>query len=106
MAEVTVTPGSRLESLLAAYADLKPQVDALTNRFEGVKTALKLELVSAHPDATQIDVTHPTLAQPLRMRYISRWRLDTERLKRDDPRTYVEYAKPAGRWELRGVSDV
>ncbi|HEX6871069.1 MAG TPA: hypothetical protein VF163_08225 [Micromonosporaceae bacterium] len=96
-----VTPGSRLEDLLATYAHLKPQVDELTGRLKSITDAIKAELVAANPDATRIAVDSAALAAPLRVSYVESWRLDSKRLKAEAPETYVRYAVKSGHWEMR-----
>src|SRR5262245_7564899 len=94
---IKVEPGSRLEDLLAAYAQLKPQADELASRLKTVTDAIKAELTVAAPGARAINVAHPALAVPLRLSYVESWRLDTERLKTEDPGLYVRYAVKGGR---------
>lgn len=100
-----VAPGSRLDQLLAAYAELKPQADEAATRLKSVVDAIKSELSAAAPGAPKVDVAHPALAQPLRMTYVESWRLDTKRLKAEDPFTYARYAAKGGKWELRGITE-
>ena len=100
---VAPEPGSRLEELLAAYAELKPRVDELTGRLKSVTEAIKAELTTARPGAQYIGVDHPALAQPLRLTYVETWTLDSKRLKSDNPELYVAYARKGGSWQLRGV---
>lgn len=100
--QAEVPPGSRLEDLLAVYAQIKPQADELATRLDSVKTAIKAELRAAAPEAQQIDVAHPALPQPLRLSYVESWRLDTKQLKANRPEIYVQYAVKGGKWELRG----
>ncbi|BEL07852.1 hypothetical protein Q0Z83_060430 [Actinoplanes sichuanensis] len=99
-----VEPGSRLDDLLATYAELKPRVDELTGRLKSVTDAIKAELTSANPAAVRVDVDHPALAMPLRLSYVESWSLDTKRLKEEQPAVYVTYARKGGRWDLRGRS--
>lgn len=101
--QAEIPAGSRLESLLAAYADLKPRADDLTARLKSVTDAIKAELTAAQPGAGRIDVTHEVLTQPLRLTYVESWRLDTKRLKADAPEIYVRYAVKGSKWELRGL---
>lgn len=104
-AQAEVPPDSRLEQLLATYADLKPQADEIAERLKTVTDGIKAELIAASPDGTRrINVTHPVLAVPLRLSYVESWRLDTKRLKTEHPAVYVAYATKGGKWELRGVS--
>jgi hypothetical protein len=97
-------PGSRLEDLLATYAELKPRADDAAIRLKSVTDALKAELMAARPDSRRVDVEHPALVQPLRLSYVESWRLDSKRLKAENPEAYVRYAIKGGKWELRGVS--
>lgn len=97
-----VQPGSRLDDLLAMYAELKPQADEVSARLKAVTDALKVELMASAPEALHIDVDHAALAQPLRLSYVEAWTLDTKRLKAENPALYVAYARKGGKWELRG----
>jgi hypothetical protein len=99
-----VVPGSRLEDLLATYAQLKPQADEFATRLKSVTDAIKVELQAAAPEARRVEVSHSSLAQPLRLSYVEGWSLDTKRLKTEQPAVYVQFARKAGKWELRGVS--
>lgn len=96
-----VAPGSRLDDLLAIYAQLKPAADETAARLKTVTDAIKSELMAAAPEARRIDVAHAALPQPLRLSYVESWTLDTKRLKADDPATYVQYARKGGSWQLR-----
>lgn len=100
----TVEPGSRLDDLLATYAELKPQVDELTARLKDVTDAIKRELQAAAPHASKVDVDHPALTLPLRLNWVESWSLDSKRLKAEMPEIYVTYARKGGRWDLRGRS--
>jgi hypothetical protein len=103
-AKAEVQPGSRLDDLLATYADLKPRVDELAGRLKAVSDGIKAELQAQAPEAQRVDVAHDALAQPLRLSYVESWRLDTKQLKAEQPETYVRYAIKGGKWELRGLS--
>jgi predicted phage-related endonuclease len=95
---------SRLEELLARYAELKPQADEAATRLKAVTDAIKNELQNAAPAAQKVDVDHPMLAQPLRLSYVESWRLDAKQLKAERPEVYVAFAQKSGAWQLRGVS--
>lgn len=104
VAQAVVQPGGRLEDLLATYAHLKPEVDELTARLKSVTDAIKVELTAQAPGVSKIDVAHEALPTPLRLSYVESWRLDSKRLKAENPLVYVTYASKGGRWELRGIS--
>jgi len=97
------TEGSRLDALLARYADLKPQVEDLKEQLETLTTAIKAEAVTAVPDTPAITLSTPHLAHLLEVTYRESWRLDSKRLKADDPTTWVRYAKRSGSWRLDPV---
>jgi hypothetical protein len=99
-----VEPGSRLDDLLAAYAELKPKADEAATRLKAVTDGIKSELHAAKPDARRVDVDHAALTQPLRLSYVEGWSLDTKRFKAEQPEVYVAYARKGGKWELRGVA--
>lgn len=103
-AQADVQPGSRLDDLLAVYADLKPRADEISSRLKAITDAIKAELVAGSPGAERIDVAHGALAQPLRLSYVESWTLDTKRFKAEQPALYVAYARKGGKWELRGRS--
>src|SRR4051794_337539 len=102
--QAEVVPGSRLEDLLAVYAELKPRADELADQLKAVTDGIKAELQAAAPKATKVDVTHPALAQPLRLSYVESWRFNSKQFKADNPLLYVLYAIKGGKWELRGVA--
>lgn len=100
--QASVQPGSRLDDLLATYAQLKPEADETAARLKSVADAIKVELTASAPQALRIDVAHAALTQPLRLLYVESWTLDAKRLKAEDPATYVRYARKGGSWQLRG----
>ncbi|MEU1810976.1 hypothetical protein [Micromonospora aurantiaca (nom. illeg.)] len=100
---IEVKPGSRLDDLLATYAELKPAADEAAARLKTVTDAIKAELTEAAPGEQRIDVAHEALTQPLRLSYVERWSLDTKTLKAEEPETYVRFARKGGSWQLRGI---
>jgi hypothetical protein len=104
IAQAQVEPGSRLDDLLATYAELKPRTDELTTRLKSITDAIKAELQAQAPNALKVGVSHPGLAQPLQLSYVEGWRLDTKRFKAEQPAIYVQYASKSDKWELRGVA--
>lgn len=98
-----VQPGSRLDDLLAVYAELKPQADEVAARLKAVTDAIKAELMAAAPGATRVDVDHAALPAPLRLSYVESWTLDAKRMKTEAPEVYVAFARKGGSWQLRGA---
>jgi hypothetical protein len=103
-AMVAAEPGSRLEALLAEYERLKPVVDAAAAHLKTVTDAIKVEATAVTPGATRVDISSPVLSTPLRLQAKTSWRLDTKRMKQENPLLYVTYAYQSTAWELRSVS--
>jgi hypothetical protein len=94
-------PETRLDALAAEYAQLKPLADATNARLKEITDGIKAELAVAAPGKTSVDFVSPMLDRPLRMTAKTSWRLDSKRLKAEDPGTYVKYAVQSTSWELR-----
>lgn len=95
--QVTPEPGSRLAELIAVYNHVKATADAAAERLRVVTEAIKAEAIPQAPTATSIELTG---AVPLRLVSREQWRIDTKRLKAEDPLTYVRYAKKSVTWSL------
>ena len=95
--------GGRLDGLLAEFGRLKPQIDDLTEQLKTVTDAIKLEVTSAMPGSTSILLSSPHLRSLLDVNYRAAWRLDTKRLKAEQPLIYATYAKRSGSWRLDPV---
>lgn len=100
---VAAEPASRLEQLAAEYAIAKPAADAANARLDAVVEAIKVELTYAAPGATKVDFHAPAFTQPLRLQAKTQWRLDSKKLKENDPGTYARYAAQKTHWELRAA---
>lgn len=103
-ATIPATPSSRLEELAAEYAIAKPAYEEAKARLDAIVDAIKYELANAAPGSTKVDLVTPVLERPLRLQAITSWRVDTKKLKAEDPATYVRYAKQSTYWELRAVT--
>jgi chromosome condensin MukBEF ATPase and DNA-binding subunit MukB len=97
-------PDTRLEQLLAQYDMAKAESKKADEALKAITDGIKQELAAAAPDAVDIRVDSPDLAQPLRLLAIESWRVDATRLKTEAPETYVRYAKKSTAWQLRAVS--
>lgn len=99
----TPEPDTRLAQLHAAYTDAKAAAEEANARLKSITDALKAELAGADngaPEGTrQYDLVGPD-GPPLRLTYVESWRIDTNKLKAQDPETYVRYAKKSGSWRL------
>lgn len=98
---VEARAGSKLEQLHARYYALKAERDAAAEAFDAVAAEIKSELGTraAETDATKVQLISKAGA-PLRLTYSESWRVDSTRLKREDPETYVKWAKKSGSWSL------
>lgn len=97
---VDAASDERLAQLHATYADLKAKADQAAKEVKAVSDAIKLELTQRDPDSRRFTLTGdggPALA----LTYAESWRIDSTRLKREAPETYVQYAKKSGSWTLR-----
>jgi hypothetical protein len=112
----TVDPGprqvqprsnSRLAALHAAYADAKAAVDAASEQLKAITDAIKLELTATDPNERRFELlpANGLDARPLQLTYVESWRIDSTRLKKENPETYVRYAKKSGAWRL-GVAKI
>jgi hypothetical protein len=99
---VNYEPGSRLEQLHAEYVEAKAAERGASDRAKAATDALKLELNTAAPGATKVEL-EGTAGPRLSLGYIETWRFDSTKFKKDDPFTYVKYAKKSGSWTLRAA---
>lgn len=97
-------PDTRLEQLTAQYDMAKAEADKAASTLKAVTDAIKLELASAAPGETSIDLVSDLLAAPLRLVAVESWRVDAKKLKAEAPETYVRYAKKSTSWTLRAVT--
>lgn len=93
---------SRLASLHAAYADAKAAVDAAGEQLKAITDAIKVELTAIDPNERRFELrpANGVTARPLQLTYVESWRLDSTRMKREQPETWVTYAKKSGSWRL------
>ena len=96
-------PDTRLDQLAAEYAALKPLADEYAARLKTITDGIKSELAQLHPGETEILLVGSTTPTPLRMLAVTQWRLDTKRLKSEQPNIYVRFAKQSTSWQLRQV---
>lgn len=102
-----LAPGSRADQLAARYAQLKPQVDALTKDLKEVTDAIKVEALMgmARIGATDaVDLHAPSLTRPLRFSSYEKTTVDSKVLKAAHPDVYAEVSKVSTVWTLRSVS--
>lgn len=100
--QVQPESNSRLAQLHAAYADAKAAVDAATEAMKAVTDAIKVELTAVDPNERRFELVPApgVTARPLQLTYVESWRLDSTRMKKEEPETYVRYAKKSGSWRL------
>jgi predicted phage-related endonuclease len=101
---VHAAPGTRLEQLHAQYADLKARADDAAAQLKGCTDAIKLELTQAAPNERSL-VLSSDAGPALGLTYVESWRIDTGKLKAEQPYLYAKYAKKSGSWRLARVQD-
>lgn len=104
---LTVQPrsNSRLAQLHAAYADTKAAVDDATEQLKAITDAIKLELTQLDANERRFELVpaRGIAARPLQLTYVESWRLDSTRMKKEEPEVYVRFAKKSGSWRLAPV---
>lgn len=96
-------PDTRLDQLAAEYAALKPLADEYRARLETIVSGIKTELAQLHPGETEVLLVGSTVPTPLRLQAVTQWRLDTKKLKAEQPNIYVRFAKQSTSWRLDQV---
>lgn len=98
---VTAAPGSILEDLLAQENAAEAAQKEAADRLKSLRDRIKAELTQAHPEVGKFDIAGTPHRPAKTLRWVDTVRLDTRRLKAEQPRVYVQYAEFGGRWELR-----
>lgn len=102
--QVAPRKNSRLAQLHALYADKKAAADAAAAELKAVTDGIKTELAKAAPEgSTKVDLLSPE-GPPLRLDYRESWRFDSKAFKRQDPETWVRFAKKSHAWYLVPLS--
>lgn len=99
-AQVVAPPDSRLQQLQASYPELKARAKAAAAALKDCTDAIKLELTTAAPGASRVDLVGGQFGPALQLTYSESWRIDSTRLKEEQPALYVTYAKKSGSWSL------
>lgn len=89
----------RLAQLHAQYLEVKAQADEWADRAKALSDSIKRELQEAAPEALKVELVTDG-QRSLRLSYRESWRLNTAKLKAQDPQTYVQYAVKSGSWTL------
>jgi len=100
--QVTPRKNSKLEQLHAIYTEAKAKADQAAADLKTVTDAIKAEMTSAAPDAARLELVGPH-GPRLMLTYVEWWRVDATRLKKEDPETYVRFAKKGGSWQLKAA---
>jgi predicted phage-related endonuclease len=97
---ITPVPGSVLENLLAQEHAAEAAQKEAYDRLKGLRDQVKAELTQAHPDITAFDIAGTPHRPAKTLNWVNTVRLDTKRLKAEQPRIYVDYAEFGGKWVL------
>lgn len=90
---------SELYDLRGRYAELKAAKDKATEEFDAVKGKLQTALAEASGGALRAELRVPGF-KPMTLIYTEPWRVDSKRLKAEQPAIYVQYAKQGSQWTL------
>lgn len=97
---VSPLTNTRLDSLVAQYEAARAEHEETKARFDELTDGIKAELAKAAPGHEKVFLHSAHLSTPLKLELRQRWTVDAKRLKRDDPVTYVTYAKQSASWYL------
>lgn len=101
---IAATASERLSQLHAAYDEAAAAAASANSHLDAIKTGIKAELATLAPEgSTKIALTgeHGPM---LSLVYAESWRVDSRKLKAEDPETYVRFAKKSGSWTLKAVT--
>lgn len=100
--QVQPRSNSRLAQLHAEYAAAKAAADGANEKLKAITDAIKVELTNTDPNQRRFELVpaNGVEAPALRLTYTETWRFDSTKFKKDDPETYVRYAKKSGSWRL------
>ena len=83
----------------ARYAEAKEAADAAAETLKGATSKLKAAITEASGGAYRTVLNVPGF-KPVNLTYVESWRIDTKRLKAEQPALYVDYAERSGAWRL------
>jgi hypothetical protein len=98
--QVPAAANERLSQLHAAYTAAKDEADAAAERLKIVNDGIKAELQRLAPGEPRLALSGPD-GPPLTLVRSESWRVDSKKLKAEDPETYVRYAKKSESWTLK-----
>lgn len=98
----TIAPeaDSRLDYLCAEYEAARAAHEEAKAKFDELTDGIKTELAKAAPGHAKVLLSSPYLNSMLKLELRERWNVDAKALKRNDPLTYVTYAKQSASWFL------
>ena len=98
--QVDATATERLAALHSLYADVKERFDSAKEQLDAIKAGIKAELVAAAPAGSTKIALMGKDGPPLTLVHSESWRVDSRKLKAEEPETYVRYAKKSESWTL------
>lgn len=98
---VTAPAGSRLEQLQALYPALKAAADEAIAQLKAVTDGIKLELTALDANERRFTLAAADDRPALRLTWSVTQRLDSKRLRTEQPDLYAAYVKPSGSWTLK-----
>src|SRR5690348_12182910 len=97
---ITPLPGSLLEDLLSQEHAAEAAAKEAADRLKSTRDQIKAELTQAHPGIGLFRIAGSPHRPAKNLTWVSTVRLNTKRLKAEQPEVYVEYAEFGGNWVL------
>lgn len=97
-------PGSLLDQLMDAERAATAAAAEAAERLKSLRDRIKAEITQVHPGVRAFDIAGSQHRPGMHLTWEETVRLDAKRLKREQPRVYVEYAEFGGRWALHRSS--
>jgi hypothetical protein len=100
---VEAKPDTRLAQLSAQYDLAKAEVDKATETLKAITDGIKAELVKSAPGASDVRLDAEGLDKPLRLQAVVSRRVDSARLKAEQPQVWADYSDESTSWRLERV---
>jgi len=94
---------SRLAQMSAQYDLAKAEVDKATEALKAITDAIKVEMVKAAPGAHDIRLDAEGLERPLRLLAVTSRRVNSARLKAEQPAIWATYSDESTSFRLERV---
>jgi hypothetical protein len=100
---VEAKPDTRLAQLSAQYDLAKAEVDKATETLKAITDGIKAELVKSAPGASDVRLRAEGLERPLRLLEVTARRVNSQRLKAEQPAIWATYSDESTSFRLERV---